>query len=297
MADTVGIIGLGIMGGAFSKHLMAAGYVVVGYDVSEVATGKFVADGGIAASSPKAVGDQASVVLLLLPSENALKLVIEAEDGLRNTSRPGVIVVEMSTLGLEAKRAAFDALAASGIPLLDCPISGTGSQAALKDIVLFASGDVASYERCRALFEIISRRQIYLGPFGNGSRLKYIANHLVTVHNVAAGEALAFASKCGMDLRIVLDALTDSAASSKMLMVRGPLMVAGNYHSISATVTMQLKDIQVIGGFAGSIGMPLPLFATAAQHYVAAIGCGLADKDTASVCAVAERMAGIDRED
>lgn len=297
MADTVGIIGLGIMGGAFSRHLIAAGYAVVGYDVSEVAIGKFVADGGIAASSPKAVGDQASVVLLLLPGEDALKRVIEAEDGLSDSSRPGVIAVEMSTLGLEAKRAAFDALAASGIPLLDCPISGTGSQAALRDIVVFASGEAASYERCQALFGTFSRRQIYLGPFGNGSRLKYIANHLVTVHNVAAGEALAFASKCEMDLQTVLDALTDSAASSKMLMVRGPLMVTGNYHSVSATVRMQLKDIQIIGGFAGSIGMPLPLFATAAQHYVGALSSGLADKDTASVCAVAERMAGINRED
>lgn len=293
MVDSVGLIGLGIMGSAIGKNLLSAGYRVIGYDLSQPAMREFVVAGGTAGSSPRGVMEGATTVLLCLPSREALSQVLEGENGILESGCQGRVVVEMSTLDLEAKRAAFEALSTRGITLLDCPISGTGVQAVVKDLVLFCSGDASSFERCRELFSIFSRRQIFLGKFGNGSTLKYIANHLVTIHNVAAGEALAFASKCGMDRHMVFDALVESAACSKMLQVRGPLMVTGEYVPASATIKMQLKDIRIIAGHAADVGMPLPLFSAAIQHYVGAVSCGLSNNDTASVCQISERMAGL----
>ena len=139
----------------------------------------------------------------------------------------------------------------------------------------------------------MSRRQIYLGEFGNGTLMKFIANHLVTIHNVAAGEAMTLGKKAGLDPQVIYAALVDSAGSSRMFQVRGPLMVSGHYDNAAAKITTHLKDIKIISEFARELGTPLPLFAAAAQFYLAALGQGRGDQDSACVCAVSEGLAGI----
>jgi putative dehydrogenase len=113
--------------------------------------------------------------------------------------------------------------------LLDCPVSGTGAQAANKDLVAFASGNEAAFERCRQVLAGISRAQKYIGAFGNGSRMKFIANHLVTIHNLAAAEAIVLGEMAGLDPAPVFDVIGDSAGSSRMFQIRGPMMVGGQY--------------------------------------------------------------------
>src|SRR4029078_569761 len=176
MTQRVGMIGVGVMGLAMSRNLLAAGFEVVGYDPVEKAKDNLRALGGLPLASPRAVAEESPVMFLSLPSSEALGAVVDGENGIGAASGGGQIAIECSTLPLDAKRAALAALARAGKILLDCPLSGTGAQAAVKDLVVFASGDRAAYEKSLPVLEGMSRRQKYLGEFGNRSVLKYIAH-------------------------------------------------------------------------------------------------------------------------
>jgi L-threonate 2-dehydrogenase len=296
MTETAGIIGLGIMGGAFARNLLAAGWDVVGHDLSDTARAAFTAAGGRVAANPSAVAAAASRILLSLPSVGALEAVVSGPDGLASVTGRSLTVACTSTLPLSAKEAARDALAAAGHVMLDTPVSGTGAQAQQKDVVVLGSGPEAAFDAMRPVLEGMSRRQVYAGAFGAGIQLKIIANHLVTIHNVAAAEAMAFAAKLGLDLQTTYDALYDGAGSSRMFQVRGPQMVRGVYEPPTATIKTHLKDLHIIDEAAEASTMPLPVYASAAQIYRAAQALGFGGLDTASVCAAIEVSVGIQRD-
>lgn len=291
-AAQVGIVGLGTMGGSMARHLLAAGYRVVGRDIEQDRVDAFVAEGGVGAASPAETAAKADVVLLSLPSVSAFEEVTSGADGLLGSVRPGQVVIETSTLPLEVKQRAHRLLARRGAALLDCPVSGTGAQIRSKDVVIYASGDRAALARARPVLAAFSRAQFDLGDFGNGSRLKLVANLLVAIHNAAAAEALLVAQQAGIDPRAALEALTSGAGASRMLEIRGPLMIDGEYGNPTMRVRTFQKDLDIIGAFAGGLGCPTPLFATAAQLNLAALAQGHADDDTASIFAVLQRLAG-----
>jgi L-threonate 2-dehydrogenase len=161
--------------------------------------------------------------------------------------------------------------------------------------VILGSGDEEAFKRCAAVFAGMSRVQRYLGPFGRGSVMKYIANHLVTIHNVAAAEAMVLGIRAGLDPSLVYDTLADSAGTSRMFQMRGPLMRDENYDEPTATIRMQLKDISIIDAFAADLACALPVYAAASQLYHAGAALGRKEQDTAAVCAVLETMHGMDR--
>jgi L-threonate 2-dehydrogenase len=290
MAETVGMIGLGIMGSAMASSLVKAGFRVVGYDVVPKARVAHRRAGGVVARSNRDVARRAKIVVTSLPSAGALAAVVEEIAGGR---RRELVVVETSTLPLEVKRAAERRLAKAGVILLDCPLSGTGAQARTKDLLVYASGPRAAYRRCTAVFGGFARGHHYLGKFGNGSKMKYVANLLVAIHNVAAAEAMVLARKCGLDPALTLRVVADGAGSSRMLQVRGPMMVREDYSEATMKVEVWQKDMQIIGEFAREVGCPTPLFAASAPIYTAAIAEGYAKADTGAVAAVLGAMAGL----
>jgi L-threonate 2-dehydrogenase len=295
MEKLVGIVGLGIMGSAVARNLLKDGFRVVGYDIRDEAMDEFAQAGGERASSPRDVTDRTPIIITSLPTPAALRAVMTGNDGIKTASGKGQIVVECSTMPLDLKEECEEALRNAGITMLDCPLSGTGAQAARKDLVVFASGDKNAFAQCSAVFAGMSRMQKYVGAFGNGSKMKYIANHLVTIHNVAAAEAIVLGIKAGLDPQLVYDVISDSAGSSRMFQVRGQMMVDSSYDSATATIGMQMKDIDIIGKFGGELGCAMPVFASAAQVYFGAHGQGRTLQDTASVCAVIEDMSGVGR--
>ncbi len=287
----VGVIGLGTMGGAMARHLLAAGYQVIGRDVSGPCEDAFVTAGGTAAPSPAEVAAATDMVILSLPSVAAFDEVVSGPGGLSAGARPGQAVIEMSTLPLDVKERAAGALARGGAVLLDCPVSGTGAQIVTKDVVIYASGDPAALARAEPVLAAFSRARLNVGAFGNGTKLKLVANLLVAVHNAAAAEALLLAGRAGLDLRATLAALTSGAGTSRMLEVRGPLMAAGEFGAAMRVKTFQ-KDLDIIGAFARQLGCPTPLLSVATQLNLAALAQGHADEDTASVFAVLQQLAG-----
>jgi 3-hydroxyisobutyrate dehydrogenase-like beta-hydroxyacid dehydrogenase len=296
MEKKIGMIGVGIMGSAMSMNLLKAGYEVIGYDIDSRQLDELVRKGASAAGSCRDVAQQANVVITSLPSVEALQQVVNAKDGIVSADNKALIFIETSTLPLEAKQAAYDALENIGVKMLDCPLSGTGAQAVKKDIVVYTSGNQKACEDCGAIFSGFSRANYYVGEFGMGSKMKFIANLLVTIHNVSAAEAFVLGIKAGLDPNMILQAVSDGGGTSRMFEVRGPLMVAGKYEDATMKVDMHQKDISIISDFAKRLNCPTPLLSAASQLYTAALANGYAKFDTASVCAVLEDMAGIKRE-
>lgn len=277
------------MGGAIARNLLSAGFAVRGFDIDEQRIEQLEAAGGEAAPTAAAVA-AADVVLTSLPSDYAFEAAVGGDDGLAAGARPGLVVIETSTLTLEVKQRAHDRLAASGATLLDCPLSGTGDQARNRDLVVMASGDRRAVQRCIPVFEGFARANHYLGPFGAGTKLKLVANLLVGIHNVAAAEALALAQRAGLDLATALEILIDGAGNSRMLEVRGPKMLQADYGS-GVRTSVFLKDVDLISAFAAGHGVPTPLFSVCADLYRAALAEGHAEDDTASIYEVVRSAA------
>lgn len=292
MGTSVGMIGLGIMGSAMASSLLDAGFRVIGYDVMPARRKALSEAGGKAVLTAAHVARRADIVITSLPSAAALETVVSVVAASRIK---GLIVIETSTLPLEAKQSACTLLSRNGVTLLDCPLSGTGAQARRKDLVVYASGSRAACRRCEAIFHGFARAHYYLGAFGAGSKMKYIANHLVAIHNVAAGEAMTLARKAGLDPAQVLRVIDDGAGSSRMFQLRGPMMAAQEYSNATMRVDLWQKDMRIIADFASRLSCPMPLFSSCVPIYDAAMALGYAKQDTASVCAVLEHMAGRER--
>lgn len=272
----VGLIGLGIMGSAMAANLAKAGFEVQGYDVRRARR---------TVASLDAV--DARIAITSLPSGEALLQTAQA------LKRAGTIVIETSTLAIEDKLQAQQTLGRKGITLLDCPLSGTGAQARTKDLVVLGSGDRTSYRKVLPVLKGFARAQHYLGEFGNGSKMKFVANLLVAIHNVSAAEAFVLGRKAGLDAKTIYKVAADGAGSSRMLQVRGAQMVAGRYAPATMKVEVWQKDMKIIAEFAARHGVPTPLFNASAAIYNAALAQGFGRQDTASVCAVLEALAGL----
>ncbi|NBY18490.1 MAG: NAD(P)-dependent oxidoreductase [Betaproteobacteria bacterium] len=225
MIDRIGLLGLGIMGSAVAPNLLRAGFSVVGFDPDPDRREILHSAGGRSVESPIAVAQSADVIISLLPSAQALQDVIAGSDGLLASGQSGLILIESSTLSLEEKLAA-NAVGAPALMILDCPLSGTGAQALTKDLVVYASGDSSAIARCRSVFDGFARAHHDLGDFGNGTKMKLVANLLVAIHNVAAAEAMVLGMKSGLDPQTLYRVIADGAGGSRMFSVRGPQMVA-----------------------------------------------------------------------
>ena len=291
MTSTVGIVGLGIIGGAIARNLLPAGFAVRGYDI-DAARLDVLKPNGIATRSAGEAAQGAEIVLTSLPSIKALDDTVAS---LLAAKASGLVVAELSTLPIAAKEKARAVLAGSGITLLDCPLSGTGAQAVTRDLVVFASGERAAVERCARVFDGFARLTHYLGAFGNGSRMKFIANLLVAIHNVASAEAMVLGMRAGLAAEDIVKVISSGAGNSRVFELRAPLMAKGAYQPATMKIDIWQKDMAVIGDFAKSLGVALPLFSATVPIYNGAVGMGLGNDDTAAVCAVLEAMAGVER--
>ncbi len=288
----VGVIGLGIMGSAMSGNLVPAGFAVSGYDIDARRRAALAKAGGRAVRSVAQTAAAAPILITSLPSAQAL---LDVARELAAADSTGRIVIETSTLPIAVKEEARRTLAAARVTLLDCPLSGTGAQARRKDLAVYASGPRAACDRCTKVFEGFARTHYYLGEFGAGSKMKFLANLLVAIHNVSAAEAMVLGMKAGLDRDLMVKVLGDGAGASRMLQVRGPMMARGDYSEATMKVAVWQKDMKIIGEFARELECPVPLFAATTAIYNAAMAQGFGEADTAAVCAVLEKLAGAKR--
>ncbi|MBI3045880.1 MAG: NAD(P)-dependent oxidoreductase [Betaproteobacteria bacterium] len=281
------------MGGAFARHLLAAGFNVVGYDPVPATSRALAKAGGRPAGSCAEVAEGARIIITSLPSPAAMEEAFFGRDGIAAAARPGTIVIEASTMTLELKEGIRRRLARRGVHVLDCPISGTGAQAAARDIAVYASGDRRAFNRCRGAFDAFARSTYYCGKFGVGSKLKFVANLLVTIHNLSTAEAMVVGERSGLDPALLYRVISDGAGSSRMFQVRGPMMVKGRYTPAHMKSKIYQKDIDIIWAFVRRLKCPTPLFDASVPFYAAALRQGFAQEDTAAIHSVLRQRAGL----
>ena len=292
MKPVVGVIGLGIMGSAMAHALLKAGYPVIGTDVRPKPRQELRRAGGRSMTSSAALANHADVLIVSLATVAAFNSVITEIAAARNAKRD-LIVIETSTLPIEDKMRAMQALKRIGATMLDCPISGTARRMKEGGWTIFVSGSAATCKKVAPILATFTRNAPYVGAFGNGSKMKFVANHLVAIYNVSVAESLTFARKMGLDAQQVWDLFAQSpVVGTGIYKLRGKFMVARKYIPATMKVEVWQKDMQVIGDMARSIGCPMPLFSACGPIYNAAMVQGLSQHDTASVCKVLESMAG-----
>jgi 3-hydroxyisobutyrate dehydrogenase-like beta-hydroxyacid dehydrogenase len=292
MTASIGVIGLGIMGGAFARNLVASGWNVVGCDLEAARREEARAAGVEVVDTVAAVTEACGDIITSLPTPAAVLDTARAIAGFQGKPR---VVIETSTLSLADKGAALQILGEAGHAALDCPISGAGSQAMGKDIVVYASGDAATIKRLDAVFLGFARKVYDLGAFGNGSKMKFIANHLVAIHNVAAAEAMVLGMKAGLDPHQIVDVVGAGAGTSRVFELRAPMMAESTYLPATMRSTTWTKDLTVIGDFAAALSCPTPVFSLSASLHEGVLATGRGAEDTAAVCEVYAQMAGLDR--
>ncbi len=293
MTMTVGVIGLGPMGGNIARLLLERQFKVSGFDLNPDCMAALDDTGLDAAASVTEVAANADVIITSLPSAGALDAVI---DGISEHDRAGQIVIECSTLTVDQKIAAHGRLAEAGKNMLDSPISATPAMLAKMIASIHISGDEAAYQECIAVFEGFTASNFYVGPVGNGSRMKILANYLVHVNTTAAAECMALGQKAGLDPEMIYEVLCKSAGTSKMFEIRGAMMAKSDYREGGGTMfAIYEKDSSIITEFAAQMKSPIDLYVSSRQKMNSAMALGLGHLDTSAVCKAIEVAAGIDR--
>lgn len=288
---TVGLVGLGLLGAAVAARLRARGHEVVGYDVLPEKIQGLVALGGRGASSAAAVARGAEVVCTLLPSPTSVEEAILGADGIVAAARAGQTVIQMSTISPTQTERLARETSGRGLSFLDCPVSGTSGMVARGEGLIFVGGEPALAERWRPLLEAILPRAVYVGSAGRAMALKLVANLLVALNTAAAAEALLMAERAGLDPTLALEVLTGSAATSRMLEVRGP-MIVGREFPPHMKLDLFMKDLGLITEAGEQVDAPLPLTRVARQLYGAAQAAGHGGEDLAVVITALERLRG-----
>lgn len=277
---SVGIIGLGIMGGAMARSLVERGWDVIGFDTDPARRNDLAAAGVTIADGARAVASTAPLIITSLPNADAANAVAAEIAACGEGPR---IVAETSTFTIADKQRFKAILDPAGHIALDCPLSGTGAQAAVRDLVVYASGDKAAIARCADLFADFAKQSADLGDYGNGSRMKFVANHLVAIHNVASAEAMLLAERAGLDLNQVIEMVAPGAGGSRMFQMRAPMMAKRAYEPATMRISTWKKDMAIIAEFADGLGLETPMFTLTQPVYTQAMAMGLGPQDTAAV--------------
>jgi 3-hydroxyisobutyrate dehydrogenase-like beta-hydroxyacid dehydrogenase len=292
----IGVIGLGIMGGAMAEALLREGYQVCGYDPAPAARARLKKAGGKVLASSTAVADQAEIIITSLATIAALQGVAQEVAASKKWPKgnPKRIVIETSTLPIADKESAQKLWARAGISTLDCPISGTAVRMPERTWNIYVSGPRAAAKRAMPVLKVFTDTLPYVGVFGNGTKFKFAANHLVAIYNVAYGESVTFARKMGLDAGQLYDLFAPSGVlGTGVMRLRMNFMAKRSYSPPTMKVEVWQKDMQVIGDMAKSVDCPTPLFTACVPIYNAAMAQGLAGEDTASVAEVIGAMAGL----
>lgn len=291
----VGVIGLGIMGSVMAQELIKNGYRVTGYDIDAAARQHLKKMGGWPLGSATDVAATADILIVSLSTSAALDITVEKIGAaVRPADAKRQVVIETSTLPIDDKLRALKTLKQAGITVLDCPISGTAERMKQRAWTIFCSGNKAVYKRVQPVLKVFTDNVPHVGAFGNGTKMKFAANHLVAIYNVACAESVTLARKLGLNPQDVLNLFGSSPViGTGVMRLRMPFMIRREYLPATMKVEVWQKDMQVIGDMAKSVNCPTPLFSACVPIYSAAMAQGLALHDTASVSEVLAGMAGI----
>lgn len=288
----IGIIGVGLLGSAVASRLLKGGFEVAAYDTRPEQVKALQAQGLIAAASIAEAAAEADAVFTILPSLESVETTILGTGGLIETAPQNCTVIQMSTVSPNLTRRLGNAVAAKTLGFLDAPMSGTSAMVERGDCAIFVAGDRSRAEACQPIFDAIARKTHYVGDAGMASLAKLATNLLVGLNTAALAEALVLGAKGGLAPGVLVEILKESAGASKMVDVRGPLMVSHRFDA-QMKVDLFLKDFKLILEEGRRLEVPLPLTSVTQQLATATAVAGRGEEDLAAIVTTLERLAGL----
>jgi 2-hydroxy-3-oxopropionate reductase len=289
----IGFIGLGIMGKPMSKNLLKAGYQLVVMDRIKALVDEVVAAGAAAADSPKAVAEQAEIVITMLPNSPHVKEVVLGEGGIIEAARPGMIVIDMSSIAPLVSREIAARLAEKGVELLDAPVSGGEPKAIDGTLSVMVGGKKEIFDRCRDLLKAMAGSVVLTGEVGAGNITK-LANQIIVALNIAAmSEALVLATKAGVEPELVYQAIRGGLAGSTVLDAKAPLVLDRRFDP-GFRISLHIKDLGNVLETSHEIGVPLPLTAAVMEMMQAMKVDGKGDLDHGALVRHYEKLAQVE---
>jgi 3-hydroxyisobutyrate dehydrogenase len=288
MVETVGLIGIGKIGLPIAQNLIKSGYRVVGYRRSSLAD--FEAAGGVAAHSPAEVGEQADIVLTCLPSAEALDEVVQSNNGLVHTARPGQVVIELGSHLIPDKERQIAPLAEKGAVFLDGEVGGTPGMVSARKAVAYLAGNPEAAKRAEQVVRGFTDIVHYFGAFGAASKVKLINNLLVAVHMAATGEAMALALKTGVDVDLMIKAVAAGSGGSTQFGIRAPWMAQRRFLPAQGDAKGLSHYFELIGDLADRAGVATPMLDRAIELYERCIEMGFGEHDNAVMVEVIGSM-------
>ena len=289
----VGYIGLGLMGKSIARNIMKAGFPLVVHNRSRAAIDELVAEGAVAANSPKEVAAQVDIVFTNLPdSPDVEKVALDAVNGIIAGGRKGLIMVDNSTIKPASARLIAEKLKEKGILALDAPVSGGDIGAKNGTLTIMVGGEAEALEKVMPVFQAMGKTVTHVGEAGAGQVAKAANQIMVAAQMVAMGELLVFAKKAGVDPKKVVDAIKGGAAQCWSLDVKPPRLFDGN-RTPGFKAHMQLKDMGIVLDTAKEYGIPVSSAEEHTKFFQMMVEQGMGELDNSAVVGVIEKLAGI----
>jgi 3-hydroxyisobutyrate dehydrogenase-like beta-hydroxyacid dehydrogenase len=283
---------VGLLGSAVSEVLLRAGHQIVGYDVVPERLVALAEKGGKKAESAADVAAKSGAVFTILPTLTSVEEAITGPRGVVAGAGAETTIIQMSTISPDLAVRMEEAARNRGVAFLDAPVSGTSSMVARRDCVVTVGGDQAAFERCLPILEALARRVYYVGACGMGSYMKLVTNLIMGLNGVVVAEGLTLARRVGLNPTHTLEILSQGAAASKILEVRGPRMIEGRFDPLMK-MELFLKDIRLMLEAGQELHVSLPLTGMMQQLYTAAVAGGQGQEDLSGIIRLYETMAGL----
>lgn len=289
----VGFIGMGLMGKPMARNLLRAGFAVTIYNRTRARAESLEAEGAKVADTPREVAEHSDIVLSCVSDTPDVQKVMLGENGVVEAARPGLIVVDMSTISPSVTRQIAADFAARGVEMLDAPVSGGEKGAIEATLSIMVGGKEEVFIRCRPVFEAMGKKLVYCGANGQGQMVKLCNQIAIATNLVACAEAVTFAKKAGLDPLVMLEAVGAGAAGSWVINVLGPKMATHDF-APGFMVKLQLKDLRLVMQAAGELGVSLPGASVSQQLFTAVEAAGGGDNGTQSLVTALEKLANLD---
>lgn len=289
----IGFVGLGIMGKPMAKNLLKAGYELVVFDINQEAVAEVVAAGAVKAENAKEVAAKSEAVITMLPNSPHVKAAVLGENGVLAGAKPGLILIDMSSIAPLAAQEVAAAVAKQGVEMLDAPVSGGEPKAIDGSLSIMVGGKQEIFDRCVELLSKMGKSVVRCGDIGAGNTTK-LANQIIVALNIAAlSEALVLATKAGVDPELVFNAIRGGLAGSTVMEAKAPMILAGNFKP-GFKIDLHIKDLANAIETGHDVGVPLPLTSSVMEILQALKVDGKGQNDHSGIAMYYEKMAKVE---
>jgi len=292
MKESIGFIGLGIMGRGMVMNLLTSGYDVHVWNRTSSRMDPVVSKGAFAASDPSDVASKSDIVIICVSDTHDVEEVLFADGGVVQGAQPGTLIIGTSTISPQATISIHAQLQAAGLRMIDAPISG-GSEGAINGTLsIMVGGDSVDVSRAMGVLSAIGSQITHVGNISAGQMVKLVNQILVVGTMQAVGEALVFAQKGGLDLTKTIEAIEHGAASSWTLSHRGKQIIVRDFNP-GFTIDLQQKDLRLVLEAADKLGIALPGTAQIFQFYRSLQEQGLGSEGNHALIKALERLCDV----